>query len=272
MAIVTCETCQSPFHCYPSDIEMGRKYCSHACKGEARSKDASKAKNRNMIPFTCKECGNGFTMRETHLTGYRKKFGRDPMYCSMACSYAGQRKDADARNKFTCAHCGTISTRTRSDKGRIQRSQKYCGHACKVAAQMSRADEKFASGGYGRHIKRNGYAWISIPAGHRINGKRLVMEHRYVMAKHLGRELFEGETVHHVNGDRQDNRLENLELFSSRHGPGQRVADKVAFAIDILRLYPEYVRKAGVELQGVAQCLDPVPLVIGGSGSHEAPE
>jgi hypothetical protein len=53
-----------------------------------------------------------------------------------------------------------------------------------------------------------------------VNG--FALEHRIVMARSLGRPLEKHETVHHVNGDPTDNRLENLQLRKGPHGRGVR--------------------------------------------------
>lgn len=73
--------------------------------------------------------------------------------------------------------------------------------------------------GVGRFWHGNGYVLVYLPGGRRA------FEHRLVMESVLGRPLTEGETVHHKNGIRHDNRPENLELWVGNVRHGQRAAD-----------------------------------------------
>jgi hypothetical protein len=84
---------------------------------------------------------------------------------------------------------------------------------------------------------RDGYVLVKAPEHPNAGKNGWALEHRIVMSEHLGRPLLPEETVHHGPGGKTDNRIENLELWSGRHPKGQRVADLVAYAKEVLALY-----------------------------------
>jgi hypothetical protein len=91
----------------------------------------------------------------------------------------------------------------------------------------------------GRYQDADGYIVLTGVRDHPLVrlGRSAIFEHHLVMAMHLNRPLHEGETVHHKNGVRDDNRIENLELWSGMHPRGARVSDQITWAKQIIEQY-----------------------------------
>lgn len=85
------------------------------------------------------------------------------------------------------------------------------------------------------HVTEDGYIRLTLPGGRRV------LEHVHVMEQHLGRRLVPGENVHHRFGVRDDNAIENLELWLVTQPSGQRVSDLIAY---VAKYHPEEVRAA----------------------------
>ena len=100
---------------------------------------------------------------------------------------------------------------------------------------MSTPLRRFAPGEWGN--------WSMSGGGYRqrermVDGVReFQSEHRFVMSETLGRDLLSSEEVHHKDGIKTNNAPGNLELWSSSQPRGQRVPDKVEWALEILRQY-----------------------------------
>jgi hypothetical protein len=83
-----------------------------------------------------------------------------------------------------------------------------------------------------------GYVFIFEPTHPNAHQDGYVAEHTKVMAAALERPLEHFEEVHHRNGQRNDNRLENLELWArGMQPPGSRVSDLIDSAVRVLTLY-----------------------------------
>jgi hypothetical protein len=149
-------------------------------------------------------------------------------FCSTPCHDEHQRRNQVGR---PCRVCGQEIRLRPSAAART-----LCSVGC-------RAEAATRSGVGRRHNGKavlqdgNGYLRVYAPGHSTAMSNGWAMEHRYVMAEALRRPLYAGENVHHKNGIRTDNRLENLELWVSSQPSGQRVPDLLAWADEIQRRY-----------------------------------
>ena len=199
----TCLICGSAFHVEKKRDDTA-KYCSRSCRAKGPK---GPGRPKSQVIKHCQQCGGEFSCKSSHA--HRR------IFCSLACR--GKAKTERVSEDRTCPTCNT-SFRVAAYLG-----TKYCSKKC---AQTGMADTKRVGS-----TNAQGYRVL----GFTIDGKqRGVLEHRYLMEQHLGRPLRAYENVHHKNGVKNDNRLENLEVWITRQPKGQRVNDIEEWAVAFL--------------------------------------
>jgi len=168
-------------------------------------------RDKKLPPKPCLVCGGNVFY--TNSTKDRAK------YCSLQCKYEGSRgrKYQTTKQKtgetIICKTCGKNSYRTLSEikRGRTN----YCSFECRKKGGYNPYRKGQESPNWkGGTSKVKGYIYVKCLEHPNKNSGGYVAQHRLVMEKHIGRYLFKKESVHHKNGVKDDNRIENLELVS----------------------------------------------------------
>ena len=89
----------------------------------------------------------------------------------------------------------------------------------------------------GGRLEHKGYIRVYVPSHPHATTNGYAYEHVVIMCEKLGRNLRSHENVHHINGDKKDNKPENLELWSTYQPYGQRIKDKLQWAYKIIEMY-----------------------------------
>lgn len=150
-----------------------------------------------MIELDCPGCGRKF---EKYASDHRVIHGKT-IFCSRECYLEYYRK----KNTAICPVCGKTYKRKRS-------SNKVCSSECARKYNSMNAKHKV--------YMENGYL-VEHKKGY--NKKGNVKQHRRIMEEYLGRPLNPDEIVHHINGIKTDNRIENLQVMTwSEHSSMHR--------------------------------------------------
>jgi len=172
--------------------------------------------------------------------------------------YTENVKDYTKYSIVKCPMCGE-NHRLPTWMTKVARFTRLC-HVCngkvqgKIVGKISLRGEKSPRWRGGRYKNRNGYIVYTLQPHEDFfqpmagGGTNRLMEHRLVMAKYLNRCLLPWEVVHHKNGIKDDNRIENLELLPDKRW--HLIDNKTKSYIAILRQQIDRLQEKIEQLEG----------------------
>jgi HNH endonuclease len=233
MAILICAQCGKRTVTSLFRLNSGQRYCSQVCKAEAARTKPTRAK----VEVRCLQCQGAFLCPRAWVKEGRRKF------CNRTC-----------RNRYLKTLTGARAPRygkphTSETRDKIARTRAESGKAKRMENHPGWKGGTYVCGGY-REVMI-----ATLPADQQLiaqqmTRKRYILQHRIVMATVLGRPLKATEVVHHVNGNKLDNRPENLTLMdwgphSRTHRQLERKLAAALFEIERLKSLLVISRKSG---------------------------
>lgn len=173
----------------------------------------------------------------------RTEFYRQPAYvvqkrhlCSTACNRIWQTKPPTIK---PCEYCGAEMTLKPS-----QSARRFCSKPCEGAGTIKRPVGRFHNGKPAR-INSFGYVLVWEPEHPNRSQKGWQFEHRLVVEQALGRYLTTGEQVDHINRDKTDNRIENLQVLDASTHAVKTNAENLGELKSLRARLAEYERRFG---------------------------
>lgn len=154
-------------------------------------------------------------------------------YATRSCVECAEQFKPTSRH-VACPKCRYKAKLKFCECGNTRHPNALRCQACRIGAGVDIGPN---NGNWRGGLTKPKSGYIQVRAYGRPNSPPYVFEHVLVMESVLGRMLLPGENVHHINGVKDDNRPENLELWVTSQPRGQRVEDLVEWAQEILRRY-----------------------------------
>lgn len=143
-----------------------------------------------------------------------EQYGQSGTAAAVTCPDCGQRRYVVLRVLRQQVKRPTFTGACKSCWGKRPRQERN------YRSRRNPSGRRTTSNGY-IALGRNAIVDADLDLYDAMRGRgNFVFEHRLVMARHVGRPLLSTETVHHINADRADNRIENLQLRQGQHGNG----------------------------------------------------